>query len=613
MTLSSPFDVPVDEKPVASLARRAWSPIDAVLPRRGQILVFALVIVAVGTLARSRWTLGSWLSGRDFGYIATATLDEPGADRALLIPGVLIDLAASNGFEWSGYAAQIIVLQALAGLACLVMLWAVFGPRPLILVPLAWYLLTPLTLPASLSWSVAVHHGPAHIALFIALAATAAWLRRGQPGVGVLAVVAYAVGLLSDPGGVVILVPILVLMGRLAGPSHPPGRRRRPLVLGAGLFSVTAVAVGWRLTSPAPFSGDAPARDLGDGLAAAVTGLAGGPWTWTWSHAPVAEASPPLFWVLGAGAGLAALVVLAVRARPAAAWSLLGWVVTLAAVLALVRLDPGVTLGASPSDMATYGAWAVAGAMFLGGLLLPFRGERGPEGTRPSRFSDPSPWPPIVACAAALFVLSTTVSGVRFAEPWQTTTEPQAFPERVYVDTVTATLDDNDLWTPIVLDTVVPPWVRGTRHAPDDRLSRFLAPLRSELTVVSSGIDVMMLDDRGRVGPAHIASEPNHGEPPVPDCGFLVQREPVTVPLTPTTAPDPWIAIDYLASADGLLDVYVGGELHEISIRSGLGLLWLPVDADPGSITLGARGDLTVCASAIRVGAPSIRTEEVSP
>lgn len=86
-------------------------------------------------------------------------------------------VARASPYNWGLAAGITVVLVAAAGLAALRLMRTLFGDRPAILVPLAIYLLTPLTMPDIRWWSSGLESLPLQIATFMALNAQVHYAR----------------------------------------------------------------------------------------------------------------------------------------------------------------------------------------------------------------------------------------------------------------------------------------------------------------------------------------------------------------------------------------------------------------------------------------------------
>src|SRR5262249_7060314 len=83
-------------------------------------------------------------------------------------------------YDWGLAASVVIVLQACSSLAALRLLRTLFGPRPVILIPLLVYLISPLAVPDLGWWSAALESVTLQLAIFMALNAHVLYLRTGR-------------------------------------------------------------------------------------------------------------------------------------------------------------------------------------------------------------------------------------------------------------------------------------------------------------------------------------------------------------------------------------------------------------------------------------------------
>lgn len=100
-----------------------------------------------------------------------------------LIPGVYAVawvVARVTPYSWGLAGTVTVVMLACADLAALRLLRTLFGSRPAILIPLAVYLLTPLTMPDLGWWTSAIESLPLQIATFMALNAQVCYVRTGR-------------------------------------------------------------------------------------------------------------------------------------------------------------------------------------------------------------------------------------------------------------------------------------------------------------------------------------------------------------------------------------------------------------------------------------------------
>ena len=144
-------------------------------------------------------------------------------DDGHLMPGGFALAAAMvrlSLYDWTLASTVTVVLLAAASFAMLRLLWLLFGRRPAILIPLAIFLFSPLTLPGLSFWTTTLMWLPLQLAILMALGSHIRYLRAGRLGHAVAAAAWLAAGMLfSDQG---MLVPVLVFA--LTSAYFVPGR-----------------------------------------------------------------------------------------------------------------------------------------------------------------------------------------------------------------------------------------------------------------------------------------------------------------------------------------------------------------------------------------------------
>jgi hypothetical protein len=171
----------VTEAP-AGVSSRDWLRSHAVLVTAG-----AMIVVQLGYRAWA--TYGSWYHYDDFNFIARMAGAGPSPSAAIepyighVMPAGmylswLADAVAPYDFRVT--ATLLLGMQAGAAGALLWMLVRMFGVRPGILPPLAFYLFCVITTPVAIWWAAGVNQLPWHIALFAGLGTHATYLRTRQ-------------------------------------------------------------------------------------------------------------------------------------------------------------------------------------------------------------------------------------------------------------------------------------------------------------------------------------------------------------------------------------------------------------------------------------------------
>src|SRR5215472_2777181 len=89
-------------------------------------------------------------------------------------------LVRASLYNWGLASAVTLAFTAAASLACYRTLRTLFGDGPRILVPLLFYLLTPLTIAAFAWWSSAMESIPLQLAIFMAVTSHVLYVRTGR-------------------------------------------------------------------------------------------------------------------------------------------------------------------------------------------------------------------------------------------------------------------------------------------------------------------------------------------------------------------------------------------------------------------------------------------------
>jgi hypothetical protein len=265
-----------------------------------------------------------------------------------LFPGLRVItwvLARISLYGWGLDAGAALVLVAATGLAALRLLRTLFGDRPAILIPLAFYVLTPLTVPDLGWWFSAMESLPMQLAIFMALNAHILYVRTGRNQHLVAAAVWLAIGMIFFEKAFVLAPLIFAITAAflteskswLAGTIVAARRYWHAwLVYGVLMLGYAALFItSFKASGQGAFVSSSPSAIwtfvstmVKDNL---VTGALGGPWRWI----PIPDglqaiASPPgTLAVFAAVATIAAIVVSVMRRGIAwRAWVILaGWVI----------------------------------------------------------------------------------------------------------------------------------------------------------------------------------------------------------------------------------------------------------------------------------------------
>jgi hypothetical protein len=510
--------------------------------------------------------------------------------------------------EWWPAALSLVILQALASLALWRLLRVLLGDRPVMLVPLAFGLFTPVTLGSLTWWAAALNSIPLQIALAWYLAeavrhAETGRLRHALSGTAALAfgLAFYIKAVLLPPIAFVVVVVVLIREGA-RWPLVAALRRAWTLWLG----TVVVVAV-WAATYLATREDD-PVDDgsasdvivtVTTGFKALAPAVLGGPYRWgiLGGGAPLADLPT---WAVSAGAVVLLLACLwtSLRLRGAPTVWILVAVATGGGLLMAALGRAGAGWGSIlPLAFRYYPAESVllpcAGALLLS---LPVRswwtGRSHHEGHRPR----PGRWWLVpVAVLTVGYVLSGAMSTIDNRRAWE------ADPTSDYLDTAQDSLANAGA-APL-LDQSVPPYVLWTNESGAHRISRMFDFMTDRPAFETWTSDLRMLDDDGELRPAQITPGVLVAEGPVPGCGWSIgSGGPVA--LTGPMPPGEWtVALEYTADRAGALTVALAsGDAVRGEIQAGRNTVFLRLSGEGAALQLTALTPGVTCVQAGVVG-----------
>ncbi|WP_449064633.1 hypothetical protein [Planomonospora algeriensis] len=268
---------------------------------RRHAFTLAVTVLLAGGLGLTRWLLGrSYFTEDDIVFIGRAVAEPFGWDHLSrvhighLMPGALAlvrAVTAVSAYDWALMSAVVLVLHAGAALALLRLLLLMFGRRPLILVPLAFFLFSPANFQAGTWPAATLNIVPLQIAMLMAMCSQVLLIRTGRLRHAFAGLAWTCAGLLFFEKAIVIPVVLFALTALLPvaqGSGVVRAARRHPVLWAAHL----ALAAGYLLVYAAAVGGTAAqgpsAPDLQQALRYAggffgvtvPTLLAGGPLTW---------------------------------------------------------------------------------------------------------------------------------------------------------------------------------------------------------------------------------------------------------------------------------------------------------------------------------------------
>ncbi|WP_430330704.1 hypothetical protein [Rhodococcus sp. ACT016] len=557
----------------ASESRNRWWPLSA-----RQVLLAAAALIAVQLVVR-----GAVAFAGDFYWDDLILISRSGQSPALsggflfydhdghFMPAAFLVAWISTAvapLNWTVPALTLIAGQALASFAVLRVLRLLLGTRPVVLLPLVFYLFSPLTLPSFAWWAAGLNSLPMQIGLAWVAGDAIRLCRTGRTRFAVSGTIVTALSLAFFEKSVLVPVvafAVVALMYRVDGIERPI---RAALVRGRALW-IPLVAVGavWaaaylhfthsRLVAPSATQ-TAGLAHHGTSLGLVPT-LLGGPWAWDrWPPSPPWATPPMVLVVLGWLAVAAALVwSLRYRQRTAGIWvSMVAYVAVSEAAMVLTRSGPDTAY-----ELAQTLRYVADSAVVIAiGWALIVRAPR-----RPGVRRLPSPRPPLVVGLAALFVVSSLWSTATFVARWRDN------PTVDYLANGRVALAANRN-TPL-LDQPVSIYVLLPVAYPHNTTSHIFGPLRERPEFARSTNYLQLFDDSGKLVPAAVTPTRNIGQGPVPGCGYRVEGAPVELPLDGPLIDWEWTAqLNYFAGADGTIEVGLNRSDDTVTVPVEAGL-----------------------------------------
>ncbi|MFC9433235.1 hypothetical protein [Nocardia sp. NPDC057030] len=575
-------------------------------------VVVAAVCLIVLQLALRGWVAGSgyfyWddliLVGRAARYpLFSADLllhDHDGHFMPLAFATAWLTTKAAP-LVWAVPVISLLVGQLAVSLSVLRMLRVLVGDRWALLLPLTFFLFSPVTLPAFAWWSAALNALPLQFALAWVIGDALLLVRTGRQRYVLSGMVVLTVALLFFEKSVIIpfvAFAVAVLAHYVDGRDSAVrvvARRGVRLWVGSGLVLLcwlaaylAVVGVSGVHNNPQGMRDWLPnATSLG-----VVPALVGGPWRWERWLPAAPWADPPAAAVVVAWIVLISVVALSIYARRRV-WPL--WVLAVAYVLvmqlpvALVRGGPNTA--AELMQSLRYFADLGVTLSVVGALIV----RASPRTTR---------WLPgrrIAIPVLALFVVSSLFSTYTFVRSWSPS------PTKTYLANVKPALDRWD-GAPLLEQEV--PWdVLNPLAYPQNLTPQVLAPIAAPGTFADSTPHLRMITDAGTIVEAQVWWNRRILPGPDPDCGYRIRTaDPLPIALDGPMLDHEWTAqLNYLAGSDGQLSVAMEhGRFVTVPVHKGLSTVFVRLVGSGSTLRIASRTpELTLCLGSGPVGVAS--------
>lgn len=520
---------------------------------------------------------------------------------AFLLAGAIIRAAP---LEWTGPAISLVVLQLLAWLSLLRTLRVVLGWRPVLLIPLAFALFTPLAVPGFAWWAAALNSLPMVAALAWVCGDAVLLLRTGDRRYAVTGVLAYLGGLLFFEKAAVIpfvAFAVAALMCHVSGtPAAVRTVWRGGFRLWVALLTVTAgwVALYLSVVNQRRWSSDLAMtwallrRSVTHGI---VPGLAGGPWDWA-RWAPASPWAVPGSTVMTLGWLVLVAVVaisLARKRRIGLVWlTAVGYAVACQVPIYLMRSSRFTAL--ELAQTLRYFPDLVFVLALLGAVAL-----SAPNRESASWLDTSRPRTLVTGVAALIFVASSLYSTATFLTSWRDN------PAERYVQNARADLAAADRTAPL-LDQEVDPLILQRMAWPENMASHIFALLRDRPEFAPATTQLRMLDSKGHLVDARVTWVRTIVPGPIPHCGYFTQPDqPTRLVLDGPLLPADWtIELNYLGNSDGSMTLALSeGPEVKVPVHPGLNRVYARIPGAGDAITVRATtAALSLCVASGPIG-----------
>lgn len=585
-----------------------------------RLVIGAGVLMILAQLVFRAWALyPSWFYLDDYNLLLEASGQRLDLEYLLapynshLMPGgrLLAWLVADSGqLNWALAATLTLFVQALASAAALWMLTTLFGVRWAMLAPLALYLSSAMTVPATMWWTAGVNQIPLQLAFFLSVGAWVHYLRSRRVGWLLATMCAVVLGLLFYVKALLIL-PVLAFIVVAYFASGTPMRRLRTVV---GRYWPSALAgaliaggyLAYYLSNvQQPFTETTVSlvADIADSMlgSAFVAAVMGGPWRWSAESPPNAFADPP-DWALHLAWVAVALVILYAALRRTGtlrAWVLLlGYLVGLLALLVNSRAPVYGRIIGLEYRYLTDAACAVA--LCVGLAFLPLLGADQPSRARAEPLLRVRVPPVMVVVLVFLVCGSAVISSARYVSIWHSQNASDA-----YVHNLAADLREQGAVD--LADTAVPEEVISAMFTPDNAVHRLVTLVSTSASFPRTSAQLAVVGPDGTLRRALIGPGVRSKPGPKPDCGWLVKKAGREIELTERAFPwEWWVRIGYLASQDSPVEVSAGSDRVSATVEAGLNNLYVKVDGGAfDTVTIdGLDAGASMCVDTIEVGQP---------
>jgi hypothetical protein len=528
-------------------------------------------------------------------------------------------------YNWTLVSVVLLLILVASSVALLRLLRTLFGNRPAILIPLAIYLASPLTVPDLVWWSNGIEGVSLALATFMALDAHVRYVRAKRPRHMIVAAVWLLVGMLFFEKGIVLafllfaLTSAFLVEGRwIRAVLRTAARYWKAWLLYAVVTAGYALVFALLLTAPGAVPGKRTAPQDVPGFMADlvkdtfVPGAFGGPWRWFPNKVEAFAAPPtPLIWL----SFLAAIVVIAAsiwhRKYAWRAWAILAaWLVVadmVPIIIGRLNLANRTFLPFLALDTHYVADAVPVVAICLGLAFWPVVGQ--PDlARRPSQHAQHAQLgqaaPVAIGIALSAFIFGSIWSVQSYVSV--TTTQPG----RAFIENARLALAEVPRGTPVAdqlaSSNLMSALLLG-RYGYEDEVLGKMAPGKIRWIRQPDGTiaNLKVFAPDGSLWPAAVVGVYSKPIPGNRGC-WAAKGENISVPLrsvaTVTNGPQT-LRISYVSSLAQRVYVEFGGRSQQLALKKGLNTGYLPVLGSGSSVlvmTPGNNGKL--CIGSVAVG-----------
>jgi hypothetical protein len=530
-------------------------------------------------------------------------------------------IARTSEYNWTLVSAVLLSVLLASCLALLKLLRTLFGNRPAILIPLAVYLLCPLTVPDLVWWANGIEGVPLALAIFMSLDAHVRYLRSGRGRSMAVAAAWLLVGMLFSDKGMVL--PFFLFGVTSAFFADGPWLRAalrsaaqywRAWAVYGGLLAVYGTVFAIQVTQPGalPTNVGSPhgvGTFMGDLMKDSfVPGAFGGPWKWFGNGIDAFATPPAALWRLALLAAAAVVVATTWYRRYAwRSWVILAlWllVADMAPIIVgrTVLLDPALTVFLGLDTHYVADAVPIL-AICLGLAVWPVVGRPDHRRVHQQRAMPSQVAPVMTGFVLAAFAFGSVYSVQTYVE--STTSQPG----RSFIATVRQAIAAVPAGTPVV-DQLAPSSVMASLllgpEGYEDQVIGSLAPGRIRWIRQPDGViaNLKIFTPDGRLWPVAVVGVYSKLMPGGLGC-WPSQGNTITVPLnsTATVTYGPWtLRLSYVASVAERVSIYFGGHWAQLYLRAGENTAYLPAEGSGAAVVVMPQNSRTLCVGNIAVG-----------